>query len=257
MAPNRPLREFELRAVRRHAAARLTHAPPQPQRSAALLFDLVSRAGNKSSSRRRTPYSARAQINAPRLRHRRSTTPSTRVAAGKPCRPPPSPRTPTPRRPPPSPSSPPRRPRPPSRARPRRRRSSRRPPRSPSARSRARAPSPSRRPSPRPSPPRRCRSRVVNVCSTPSSFALAQRSTGSHAQAAAEPAKPEETKPAEEPKAAEPVAEPAKEEAPKEPVKEAVEAPKEAAAAEEPKAAEPATEPAKEAEPAKAEEPKA
>lgn len=43
--------------------ARRTHAPPQPQRSAALPFDLVSRAGNKSSSRRRTPYSARAQIN--------------------------------------------------------------------------------------------------------------------------------------------------------------------------------------------------
>jgi len=62
--------EFELRAVRRHAAARLTHAPPQPQRSAALLFDLVSRAGNKSSSCRRTPYSARAQINSPRPRHR-------------------------------------------------------------------------------------------------------------------------------------------------------------------------------------------
>ena len=80
--------------------ARRTHAPPQPQRAAALLFDLVSRAGNKSSSRRRTPYSARARINSPRPRHRRSAT---RVTAGRPCRPPPSPRTPTPRRPPPSP----------------------------------------------------------------------------------------------------------------------------------------------------------
>ena len=42
--------------------ARRTHTPPQPQRLAARCFDLVSRAGNKSSSRRRTAVPASAQI---------------------------------------------------------------------------------------------------------------------------------------------------------------------------------------------------
>ena len=69
MAPNRRQQEFELPVPRHATAPRRTHAPPQPQRSAARHFDQVSRAGNKSSSRRRTPYSARAQINSPNLRH--------------------------------------------------------------------------------------------------------------------------------------------------------------------------------------------
>ena len=186
-------------AARAAVRAPHTHAAAAAARCAAFLPR--SRAGNKSSScRRRAVFRPCANQFAP-------STPSTlhhsraQVAMSTP----PSPRTPTARR---------------ARAdrrakkaktsvegKARRRRSSRRPPRQAQGVGRGRR----RREAGRAG--RAAKEVPVRVFttggSTPSSFSLSLRSTGSHAQAAAEPAKP-----AEEPKAAEPTAEPAERRSP-------------------------------------------